>query len=250
MSLKIGDIVTLSETSSYYHLKNPSTSSNPIKINGKIENISKVKFSPLPFTVKWNNNTFNSYTKSDLKLVKIKQKNMLSTFKLKLVEKTANTLLQANNTITTLEIKNALRRKYPSMVWNQDQISLAMIDFTKNNKYNYNDNGTYRVYSSIKPTVSTKTVVTSIPRKSNNRISRKRALELIQNSNGKFFGVVFTKKNGEERKMTCKIDKNKLNPSHLGYLTVFDVKDNNTPKSLNLQTLSELKTNKTFYKVN
>jgi hypothetical protein len=49
--------------------------------------------------------------------------------------------------------------------------------------------------------------------------------------------------------MTCRIDKDKLTPNTLGYLTVNEVKTK-TYKSLNLQTLSELRINKNIYKIN
>ena len=177
-----------------------------------------------------------------------------------LIEKVANKLLKANNTVTTLEIKLALRKEYPQIKWNQDNISEGMNQLHESGKYTYTDNGTYRIYSltnveanTPNPQQQIKTQTTNMkkstiaPKSSSQRISRTKALELIQSSNGRFFGVTFTKKDGSVRKMKCKIDKN-TEPSNLGYLTVNDVIDS-SPKSLNLQTLSEVRMNKTFFHV-
>lgn len=161
------------------------------------------------------------------------------------IEQTALALLKANNTVTTLEIKNELRKKYPNERWNQNLIHDTMdYLYSSSNKYMYTYNGVYRIYSLL----NTAKPVASITKKSNNKkISKTKALELIQKTSGKFFGVTFTKKNGEIRKMRCKVQTGSL-PDSLGYLKVTDTVDS-IQKSLNLQTISELRMNKNTYKV-
>ena len=62
----------------------------------------------------------------------------------------ANKLLRANNTVSTLELKLALRKSQPLFYWNQKLVSDTMNELYKENKFTFVDNGTFRVYS--KPT--------------------------------------------------------------------------------------------------
>lgn len=162
------------------------------------------------------------------------------------IKQVANALLKANNTVTTLELKVELRKKYPSQKWKQSDISQAMNDLYLQGLYTYTDNGTYRVYSAVAAPVA-KTVVSG-RKASTQKVSRTKALELIQKNGGRFFDVTFTKKDGTTREMKCRIEKHNTKPTNFGYLLVLDVEDN-TPKSLNLQTVSELRMNKNVYKV-
>lgn len=162
------------------------------------------------------------------------------------IKQVANDLLKVNNTVTTLEIKVALRKKYPNQNWKQSDISQVMDDLYLQGMYRYTDNGTYRVYSAVNSPVS-KTVVPN-KKSSTQKVSRTKALELIQKNGGRFFGVTFTKKDGTTREMKCKIEKHNTTPTPFGYLLVTDV-ENATNKNLNLQTISELRMNKTVYKV-
>lgn len=170
-----------------------------------------------------------------------------------LIKSAADDLLKANNTVTTLEIKGELRKNYPEFYWVQRDISVIMDNFYANGYYDYFDTGTYRIYSKPTPTTSKSTTSTTTTNvvlkqsKSNQKvkISKTKALELIQNSNGKFFGVTFTKKDGTVRKMTCKL-KGEGNPNSLGYLPVVDVNEQ-ASRQVNLQTLFELRINKTNY---
>ena len=59
----------------------------------------------------------------------------------------AKGLAKANNTVTTLEIKNELRRDYPYFYWTQDVVSKYMDQLAGDNVFTYTDNGTYRIYS-------------------------------------------------------------------------------------------------------
>ncbi len=65
------------------------------------------------------------------------------------VLKVAQDLAKANNTVTTLEIKNELRRDYPYYFWTQDIVSKYMDQLAGDGVFSYTDNGTYRIYSLV-----------------------------------------------------------------------------------------------------
>lgn len=95
------------------------------------------------------------------------------------VLKVAKDLAKANNTVTTLEIKNELRRDYPYYFWTQDVVSKYMADFAGDGTFTYTDNGTYRTYSLTTPKQAaitagpvSKTVKTSLSKVSG-KISKK-----------------------------------------------------------------------------
>ena len=67
------------------------------------------------------------------------------------VQKVAQDLAKANNTVTTLEIKTQLRRDYPYYYWDQTTVSSYMDQLAGDGLFTYKDNGTYRIYSSVKP---------------------------------------------------------------------------------------------------
>jgi hypothetical protein len=195
------------------------------------------------------------------------------------IHDTANALCNAQNQFTNLELKNELRKNYPNEVWNQMDISIEMMDLADNEgHFNYTHNGSYRTYTATpslqgsqaqtnsNPSMTAQLIAkaqsTNQPLKnqgkistapkikppvSTKRIGRNKALEIIQNTNGKFFSVKFVKKNGDERLMGVQYIKGtKADP--LGYVRLKDLKTQIT-KSVNLQTLSEIKTNNTLYKV-
>lgn len=60
---------------------------------------------------------------------------------------TAKSLCKANNTVTTLEIKQELRRDYPYFYWDQSTVSKYMDSLAGDGIFKYTDNGTYRTYS-------------------------------------------------------------------------------------------------------
>lgn len=193
----------------------------------------------------------------DIKLIKDKTNNMTQTTQTQKIEQVAKDLAVANNTVTTLEIKTELRKRFSNEKWFQSDISDVMDDLNNESKFSYTDNGTYRVYSLVKtakttptpktiknmPTTQPKTVQSKVIKK----VSRTKALDLIKETNGKFFGVTFTKKDNTERKMRCRTYQD-TKPSALGYVLVVDTEESK-PKSLNLQTISELRMNKKVYKI-
>lgn len=190
------------------------------------------------------------------------------------IHDTANALCNAQNQFTNLELKNELRKKFPNEVWNQMDISIEMMDLADNEgHFNYTHNGTYRVYTATPSLQGSQTVNNSksitaqliakaqatnpsLPQTTQpkikvpvttKRIGRTKALDIIQNTNGKFFSVKFAKKNGDERLMGVQYVKG-TKPDPLGYVRLKELKTQIT-KSVNLQTLSEIKTNNTLYKV-
>lgn len=236
---KVGDKVQLTS-------KRPitwNTNGKMDKFLGKTVEITKINNERFSFK---NDEGWVFLIKNITKLVNDESKSIK---RLAEVKNAADKLLKVNGNVTTLEIKVALRTEYPKLTWNQSEISDIMEQFAKKGFYNYTDNGTYRVYTNISVPKVNKVKAPKIAAPSKSKISKSSALNMIQASNGKFFGVTFTKKDGTLRKMTCRIDKDKLTPNNLGYLTVNEVKTK-TYKSLNLQTLSELRINKNVYKIN
>ena len=169
-------------------------------------------------------------------------------------------LLKANNTVTTLEVKNQLRKDFPFTQWNQSDVSQAMDHLSHIGELNYTDNGTFRVYSGVPKVnvVSTNTpqgqvlpnvtIVKVKPSLTKKSIGKNEALKVMLDTNGKFFGATFIKKDGTERKMTCRIESTTTAPDNLGYLQVIDVNEG-VPKKLNMQTVLEIRSNNTVYKV-
>lgn len=157
---------------------------------------------------------------------------------------TAKGLLKANNTTTTLEIKNVLRQTQPNRKWFQSDISDIMDDLQQQGKFNYSDNGKFRVYSA--PVKNTRT--TKAPN-SNGRISRSKAIDMIENSAGHFFTVTFTKKDGSHRVMNCQYSKQRTQQNaKLGYITVVEL-SSKTPKNVNTQTLASISMGGVVYKI-
>lgn len=145
----------------------------------------------------------------------------------KMVQDCANALLKANNTVTTLEIKNALRKQQPHIHWIQNTkngvtgVSEWMIELEQEGNFSYKDLGTYRMYSAIGgaskvvkkvahavksalPTALTATKrPVGRPRKTST-ITPSDAVKLIASAGGRFFTVEFTEKgDGSHRKMNC-----------------------------------------------
>jgi len=185
---------------------------------------------------------------------------IMKTAKQEKVLKVAKELCKANNTVTTLEIKNELRRRYSTNKWNQSDISNLMSDFQKDGKFTFTDNGTFRIYSlpgsTVSPQLSATVKVSKTkvrPVVTTQRISKTKALEVIENSNGRFFTVSFTKKDGKNRVLNGQYTSD-MGKSPLGYVLVRDItavrrKDVKTIKNVNLQTLEWIKSGNTIYKV-
>ena len=80
------------------------------------------------------------------------------------------------------------------------------------------------------------------------KIDRDTAKRYIYETNGKFFSAVFTKKNGDKRLMTCRLNVKKgvkgvglrFKPQDIGLMTVFDIHKGGH-RFINLMTLESLK---------
>lgn len=76
-------------------------------------------------------------------------------------------------------------------------------------------------------------------------ISKKNVYETMLNTNGKIFGVLFTKKDGTERRMSCRLHVTKgvkgvgrnYTPITKGLVGVYDM--NNGFRMVNLKTIKE-----------
>lgn len=164
-------------------------------------------------------------------------------------------LLEANNTITTLEVKTELRGKYPEFSWKQADVSDFMNEMHLEGDLTYEDNGTYRIYSGeVTKTTSTKKdskgkVLAKIKPK---KISKTKALELMSNCGGRFFTAEFVNKEDEVRVMNCQYIQGQ--DHKLGYVKVREAsKMRSTPKDcirqINLQTIKSLKIAGVAYKI-
>lgn len=88
------------------------------------------------------------------------------------------------------------------------------------------------------------------------KVNRVNLKSIIGETNGKFFTVVFTKKDGTERKMNCRLGvkselkggKNKVEAIDRPYLTVFDMHEH-AYRTVNLSTVKTLSANGKKYDV-
>lgn len=173
----------------------------------------------------------------------------------------ANRLVKPNGTVTTLEIKNELRQKFPDQKWFQAEISNVMNEFNIDEKCTYTDNGTYRTYSMIKtaPVKSTKQskkkqqIFSTSCEKDIVKIGRAAALKIMESAGGRFFTAVFETKKNPSRIINCK--RVAIQPyKELGYVLVREGKaaKKNPEKALrniNIQTLKELRFGQKIYKI-
>lgn len=165
-------------------------------------------------------------------------------------------LLQANNSITTLEIKNELRTNHPDFSWKQGDVSDYMNEMHLSGDLTYEDNGTYRVYSGevVKKTSVKKHPKTgkSLPKVKVISISKTRAYDLMVGNKGYFFTAEFTKKDGKVRVINCQALKDQK--SNLGYIQVKEASLMRTDpdkavRNINMQTLKFLKIGGSAYKI-
>lgn len=166
------------------------------------------------------------------------------------VEKVAMSLCEAQNRVTTLEIKVALRTKFPQYSWEQADISNVMQNLYLEGKFTYTDTGSFRIYEAVATRIKTKPKGS---KKLSNALSKTDAYNMIVNSKGKFMVVTFITKKGSERVLLCQYSKD-TKQTPLGYVTVKDVnamrnKNIRPYKNVNLQTLKEIKTGGVTHKV-
>ena len=168
-----------------------------------------------------------------------------------LVLDATNRLIAKNGKTTSLEVKELLRKENKGRTFHQSGVSVALQTLAGSNKFNYTFNGVHRVYTAVP--VTPKKVVTTTVKATGSRISRTKALELIENNKQYIFSATFTKKDGTERKVTARYLANQ-GRSSLGYVKVTDMAKaknyENSVVQINLQTLKGLKIAGKTYKVN
>ena len=273
MKVKSGDRVKINKKS-YWYYENQNEDSNNPNCEGTVSGLLDCSKS-LPIVVKWDNKTRNSYSEKDLDLVTVgdttKTTNTIdmqtiSQIQEQAVRDTVKNLLVPTNKVSTLEVKMALRKSHPQLRWEQQLIHDLMDTFYQNGELLFNDNGTFREYYDPKlvkvakvkvvktPTTKGKVKVTT----PTNRISRSKALDIIDNLKGKRFTAIFTKKDGTERTINGSVMPT-VDGSKLGYITVKEASilkrnkklgtNDNAVKQINLQTLKSLKANGQTYKI-
>lgn len=157
--------------------------------------------------------------------------------KLKKVEKVFRKLLKKGSKITTLDIKNNLRQKYPNKSWKQKDISLALMNIEANDKnISFTDNGVYREYSLVKPKKVSKPKVQKI--RDGGKISKTDAVIKIKSSKGRFFTVTFIKKDKSERTLNGNIRLDNF-MNNQGYINVRE--SNGNQRQINPRTITALK---------
>jgi len=181
-------------------------------------------------------------------------KKMIADLKRGYMSATVMNLLQANNTVTTLEVKNALRSEYSDFSWKQSEVSDYMNEQHLAGELTYQDNGTYRIYSgeAKKSTPVKKVKGKAIAKIKMTSISKTKACELMMGNKGHFFTAEFTKKDGELRVINCQCIKDQ--DIKLGYIKVKEASKMRTDpdkaiRNINLQTLKFLKIGGVAYKV-
>lgn len=88
--------------------------------------------------------------------------------------------------------------------------------------------------------------LSNLVRKDNMKISRKKAVILIEENKGKFFTVTFTKKDNTLRTINAVKKVGAISPA--GYLNVYSIKDKGY-RNVDVRTISSLKLNNSIYKV-
>lgn len=118
---------------------------------------------------------------------------------------TVKKLLEANNTVTTLEVKNALRSEYKALYWTQDFISDTMKLMAEDGTLEFEDQGTYRIYSYPNPLLSKK------DKKKLKKLVKKERLKVLLNSLITPYNVQSQNTALKELAVLLKIDLERLN---------------------------------------
>lgn len=269
--MKVGDKVKITGRTAYAHnlvigsiatVKDiGSITSNTVRLEGEVKGLNG------PQSQWLHPKDFELVTKTQV-VLKTKQAKMKATATD--ILNAATKLAQANNTVTTLEIKTELRKTFDVK---QHQVSMAMIDAAKTGMFIYTDNGTYRVYS-LANKVSTpgkrgltkgsatalaagaKAAATRAANKGGavptGTISRTEARKRILGY-GKIQKVTFIKKDGTERTLTGVIVKDQSDLG-LGYIKMKDLvkskrEGKDVIRNVNIQTLTSFQQNKVLNRV-
>lgn len=126
--------------------------------------------------------------------------------------------LLAKGSTTTLDIKLECRKKYPGTMFYQSDISDIMMQIAPStiNNLSWTDTGSHRVYQTANTSITT----TQAPQHSLiSKVSKSEAVAVLKLNTGKFFGITFEKKNGDQRTLNGQMRKDKF-MNDLGYLNV------------------------------
>ena len=166
---------------------------------------------------------------------------------------TAIDMCTPNNTITTLELKNELRKRHPGR-WVQDDVSDAMRTLSDQmNEFDYYDNGTFRTYTLVgvpnanNPAVQS--LVTNVvpqlaaPVKTpkpkvapqTHKVPHNQLLDLIANSHGAFFSI----QNTSYKLLSYD------NPK--GHITALDLNNGKQSKVINFQAIEDVRIGGNIY---
>ena len=125
-------------------------------------------------------------------------------------------LLGKNLSITSKELKDFARKKYPNLKWNQKEISLECRQMAQTLNLPTVDNGTYLTYS-VPETDIVKAplevvddleepVEVEVPQTKQEKIDylkKEIALEVLKEAKGTFITISWIENNGEERTINC-----------------------------------------------
>jgi hypothetical protein len=182
--------------------------------------------------------------------------NMTYNYRKMAVEVAAQYLLNANNSITTLEVKNHLRTFLKNEKWNQADVSLMMDDLATKGVLSFTSTGTYRVYSRVQQSTQRTNVTVPSPKvtipkpvgPSVPTLTRKDARKMMENNKGHYFTASFYKVDGSQRTLNAQYS-SKLNTSPDPQFLRVKAGGFQGTKSINIHTLYELKIQGKTYKV-
>jgi hypothetical protein len=165
-------------------------------------------------------------------------------------------LLELHDSVTPLEVKQAMKTARPELDWKQAEVNDYMTELHLSGDITYEDDGSYKPYSGVatkKPSTK-KHVNTGQPLKKikTKPISKSKAHDLMLNNKGHFYTAEFITKAGNLRVMNCQTLK--VQTSKLGYVQVKEASKMRTDptkaiRNINLQTLQYLKIGGVAYKV-
>lgn len=191
--------------------------------------------------------------------------------KFDVIHEAALDVLSTKQQIEVADVFNHLLNHFPNQYWLEAEVSDTLWSLAEDGKLQWMGIGTYSKTQKSQ-TMSLKELANmmgitmenieekSVYNKSEKKkmvkktISRTKAVELMENSKGKFFTATFLKKDGTERTINCQYQKGQKNK--LGYIGVHEAKlmkkvgsNNNSLKSINAQTITGLKLSGVVYKI-
>lgn len=179
-----------------------------------------------------------------------------------IIQEAAKHLLKTRGTTTTLDVKNYVRLVFGTDDWTQNEVSGVMNDMFLNQSLvglSYKDTGQFRIYYIDKfASTTASTTVTNAPTSLTKKVkkvkqvskvkkvSRTTMVDMIENTKGRFFGVVFEKVDGTERTLNCQVSSKNF-MDKLGYINCTTSKGET--KRINPRTLKSISIGGEVFKV-